>query len=148
MVGIDNENEFGPDLSIGDKIDVSPNESVDAGDVDWKATAEALQEELDKRPTYPYEDNDITHLSPDVSVTHDGAWLYYNGVIYVPQQAKDLQPQDLKKYSIGEHVEVQKNGDWHPGVISSKQAGHLDVDTARGPVTVMSYHIIRKVNRG
>lgn len=139
MVGIDNEDEFGPGMTSEE------TSNIDASDVDWKATAEALQAELAQRKVYPYEDNDITHLGPDVSVTHDGALLHYNGVIYVPQKAVDLQPKDLTKYKVGEFVEVQKQGLWLPGRISSKQAGQLNVDTERGPVTVLSYHIIRKV---
>lgn len=53
----------------------------------------------------------------------------------------------LKDYAVGESVEVIKNGDWLPGHVQSKQAGLLSVYTQRGPVTVASTHIIRKVTK-
>lgn len=133
---------------------MSDQNDIDGGDVDWKATAETLQQrvseltaQLSDQQVYPYDDNDITYLGPDVSVTADGNLLKWGGRFYVPQKVKDLQPKDLKAYSVGEPVEVQKFGNWVAGRISSKQAGILNVDTEVGPVGVGSYHIIRKVEQ-
>lgn len=123
-------------------------DKLDGGDVDWKSTAEALQEELNARKVYPYEDGDFLVLGPEIfTKIDDQSAIMYKGVAYGIKQ-RDLQPKDLKKYDVGELVEVQKNAAWLPGRISSKSAGALNVDTERGPVTVMSYHIIRKVDRG
>lgn len=57
-----------------------------------------------------------------------------------------VQPP-LKEYKDGEPVEVIKNGDWLPGHITSrdKTSGHLHIHTARGPVTVGSTHVVRKL---
>lgn len=98
----------------------------------------------DEQKTYPYEEGDTIVLGPEIFAAKDGSVLNWKGQNYVPQKEKNLQPKDLKEYSVGENVEVQKAGDWLPGHISSKQAGTLNVDTERGPVAVMSYHRIRK----
>ncbi|WNN95188.1 hypothetical protein SEA_MAGRITTE_237 [Microbacterium phage Magritte] len=164
-MGIDNENEFGPDLTPDgsvskDAAETLPESSwdagqIDAGDVDWKATAETLQQrvnELDDQlaaqKTYPFEDGDVIVLGPEIFSAKDGSVLNWKGVNYVPQKVKDMQPKELKAYSVGEAVEVQKFGNWVPGRITSKQAGILNVDTEVGPVGVGSYHIIRKVEQG
>ena len=130
-------------------------EEIDGNDVDWKETAHAaqmrvseLEELLSTRKEYPYEDGDFLILGPEIfTKVGDESAIMYKGVAYATKTV-DLQPKDLKKYDVGEAVEVQKNAAWLPGRISSKSAGALNVDTERGPVTVMSYHIIRKVARG
>lgn len=128
-------------------------EEIDGNDVDWKSTAEALQAELAQRQEYPRDadQGDFIVLGPDIFTGKPGTpgenIISWKGQNYVPQKVVDLQPKDLKKYDVGELVEVQKNGNWLPGRISSKQAGQLNVDTERGPVPVMSYHVIRKAQQ-
>lgn len=126
-------------------IDNTPQE-IDGGDVDWKATAETLQARVTELEAlqYPRVDGDFLQLGPEIfTKVDDQSAIMYKGVAYGIKQA-DPQPKDLKKYSIGEVVEVQKNGMWMPGRVSSRDAATLNVDTERGPVPVMSYHIIRK----
>lgn len=165
-MGIDNADEFGPDLTIdGSVAPDSPESSWDAGqidasDVDWKVTAEALQIELDKRKEYPFDDGDFLTLGPEIftgkpGTPGDGVISWKGENFYRTHDGKppvaqvvNLQPKELTAYKVGEHVEAIHNGDWIPGIVTSKQPGILNVDTERGPVTVGSYHKIRKVVQG
>lgn len=156
-MGIDNENEFGPDLTLDGGVSKDNVADIDSDDVDWKVTAETLQVELDKRKEYPFEDGDFLVLGPEIftgkpGTPSDGVIAWKGENFYRTHDGKppvvkvvDLQPKDLKAYSVSERVETIHNGDWLPGIISSKQPGILNVDTERGPVTVGSYHKIRKV---
>lgn len=151
MVGIDSEDEFGPGMTPEEKAETV--EEVDANDIDWQDVAHKAQmqaselaEKLHDQKTYPYEEGDFLILGPEIfTKIDDQSAIMYKGVAYIIKQGEDLQPKELKAYSVGEFVEVQKFANWVPGRITSKQAGILNVDTEYGPVGVGSYHLIRKV---
>lgn len=170
MVGIDSEDEFGPGLTVDGSVSSESTQKKDPLAIFDQVLAKDLgiTEEQAKKvndiiatvikgerdgsnaganKVYPFEDGDVVVLGPEIFSAKDGSVLNWKGVNYVPQKAKDLQPKELKAYTVGEAVEVQKFGNWVPGRITSKQAGILNVDTEFGPVGVGSYHIIRKVQQ-
>lgn len=174
-MGIDNENEFGPDLTVDGSVSAASTESSwDAGQMRIdKAFAGFLSKDFDPHLTegqamqvqevistvirgerdgtnegankvYPYEDGDFLVLGPEIfTKVDDQSAIMYKGVAY-GIKTPDLQPKDLTKYSVSERVETIFRGDWIPGIVSSKQPGILNVDTERGPVSVGSYHKIRR----
>ena len=64
----------------------------------------------------------------------------------VKEPKRDLQPP-LKHYRQFEKVSVMRNGDWLEGTISTidKVSFNLHVDTERGPVTIASPRLVRKL---
>lgn len=111
----------------------------------------------DNDKSYPFDDGDFIVLGPEIFTGQPGSpadgviswkgenfYRTHDGKPPVVKE-KDLQPKTLSVYKVGEEVEVDKNGVWMRGRISSIQAGTLNVDTERGPVAVGSYHRIRKL---
>lgn len=101
-------------------------------------------------PEYPKNDGDFLRLGPEIFTggpgNEDNRVISWKGQNYVIQGGKNLQP-DLKAYAPNEKVMVLKNGDWLEGQITSidKVSSHLHVHTERGPVTIGSSHMIRKL---
>lgn len=66
---------------------------------------------------------------------------------YTKKPGFDPHPS-LKEYKQGEFVEVQKDGRWVAGKVTGIEKGSsllLYVDSERGPRTVASTYVIRKV---
>lgn len=106
--------------------------------------------------TYPFDDGDFIVLGPEIFTGQPGSpgdgvisWKgenFYRTHDGKPPVAKISEPHPaLKNYKIGEKVEVLRGGDFVPGVITSIQAGSVNVDTERGPVPVGGPLRIRKV---
>ncbi len=97
---------------------------------------------------YPHLDStgETIVLGPGVFVSTDESVLNWKGTNYVPQAQKDSQPP-LSSYRVDELVEAVKNGAWLPGRISSIDKGShwLHVQTERGPVTIASQQLVRKL---
>lgn len=100
----------------------------------------------DTEKTYPYEEGENIVLGPGIFATKDRKVLNWDGVNYVPQAAVNLHPE-LKAYKVGEIVEALKAGDWLTGHITSIgfDGSPIYVHTERGPVTVASTRMIRKL---
>jgi len=125
-----------------------------SNDLGAAALAEKLVEKGWAKPSpkddasvdYPRLEGDTIVLGPEIFASTDEKVINWKGRNYVPQPEKNPQPP-LKEYRQGEEVEAMKNGDWLKGRISTIDKGShwLHVDTERGPVTIASSAMVRKL---
>lgn len=87
--------------------------------------------------TYPYTENAVTHLGPDVTFDEETKTVTYAGTEY--KLAKPVADKPLKDYKSGDLVDVIRAGDWCKGTVNGveKLLKLIYVHTELGPVTVM-----------
>lgn len=95
---------------------------------------------------FPRLEGETIVLGPEIFSNVEGTLINWKGQNFVPQKEKDLQPP-LTAYSVGERVVALKNGDWLEGSVSEKDrvSHNLHVQTERGPVTIASSRMVKKL---
>lgn len=123
------------------------NESLDNEQASDLAEKVFTFARMEAAGAFPYKEGDSIVLGPEVFVTQDGSVLNWRGQNYVPQIETEATDPELKDYKLGEKIQVIKNGDWMNGFIQSRDPGNgpLHVFTERGPVTVASTSMIRRI---
>lgn len=108
--------------------------------------AEALAEKLIERGwvLIPERDEDLSEFF-DGGVQPTQAGRVQGLINYVARRQAANVPKKLSAYKLNQHVEVLRNGDYVPGIVSSFSQGgtNIHVETERGPVTVQNPTRIR-----